>query len=131
MTDSITVEAHEVEGLAEIIELRLDSTEGLPGGDRRVAVQYLQDLVDIQEELVEGESITFTTRLETLWILITEGAEGARERLGDALSGRYPEDQVPRVLREAQGLMSLGSRLGFYAGPMVYLHPQSTAEAVA
>lgn len=118
--DTITIEAHEVEGLAEVVELRLSSDIEMPGttADRRAHVEALRVLVDIDEAITNagGEAVTVPVSPALLG-LIEESSGEAPMRLGDALIGRY--DDQGGVIRQAKGLMSLGKRLGVYEGGVV------------
>jgi len=129
MTDSIMVEAGETEGLAEYVDLQLQTAGEEFGGadDRRAHCQYMLDLLELEEELLAGEPATFTTKLETLRSLARDGAESSRERFGEALDGRTYGDRSPTVLREAEGLMALGHRLGVYDGPVAQVVDDGTA----
>lgn len=119
--DRITIEAHEVGGLADFVRLQLNCAgeEFHAAEDRRAYLDYMRDLLDIQEalEAAHGGSVTLR-RGDTLMRLIWEGSAESPERLGEALTGRYPDD-TETVIREAGGLMSLGRRLGVYEGVTV------------
>lgn len=117
----IAVEAHEVDGLADELNASLaQAGEGFEhaAADRRAYVAYLAELVDIEEALEEaGHEGTELPRTETLEKLIRSGAEYAPERFGDALKGRF-DDQEGEI-RKARGMMSLGTRTGLYEGLVV------------
>ena len=118
--DGITVEAHEIEGLAEHLEVRLGCAgEGFEHArDRRAYLGYLHELLNIQDVLNgAGHGGVVIPRSETVETLIRTGADYAPERFADALQGRC--DDQTAAMRQSKGLMSLGARTGLYEGVVV------------
>jgi hypothetical protein len=121
---TITVRAEEVEGLTEYLALRFEyAGDGLESADdRRAYVDYLRDLVEIDEALARanGEAVAFSTRVETLRSLIRDAGVDGAMRYGEALlnQGAHSES-VEREARQGKGTLSLAQRYGLYEGVAV------------
>ncbi len=115
----ITIEPHEIDGFADILRLEIYyAGDGFSAAeDRRAHIDYMRDLVEIDEAVKAapaGEPVTIPAS-PTLLKMIREGGADAPTRLGEALTGHYPGHEE-ETMREAKGLLSLAQRLGLYEG---------------
>ncbi len=118
---TITVEAHEIEGVRYYVEWELGAEDVFPAERElwRTAHERIGWLFNVEDALAaaNGQSVEIADRPSFLAEFAKEGGEHGASLLVSALSGHV--DDPEEAARQGKGLISFADGLGVYEGVTV------------